>query len=162
MRWSCRCGRDLLRATYRKHLYWLFRQLAWALATEIEASVLGDCAMVSAEPAARVETVAGNRFALGAFAQRDAKSRQQRWDDVHEALLAYHYGCHQHFAKEIRHISCAFDASRVGGLGRMLGVILDGNVLAWAPPLVAYISLGHCRHNLEGSMIPSVLIGFVV
>ena len=52
-------------------------------------------------------------------------------------LLQYYFATLAHFSGR-KVLSAAFDASRVGGLGRMVGIIArPDNLAAWLPPQAA-------------------------
>lgn len=136
---------------------WLFKQLAFWISCMVESAVLQE---TSPEPGAQeafepevvepdVVLVGANEGKRLARAKRHSlklKIKELLPTDKKRMLLQYYFASRRHFGSERGVLHLAFDASRVGGLNRMVGYITNvAGFGAWTPPR----ALSSTRHTTE-------------
>lgn len=122
-----------------KQFKWFFKQLVWLFATHCEEALLHFQEHGEKEVELPQDPFAAKRGTVGETWKRFVKRRVD--GDRHKRMFGHLYSSRKYFqeakgANGFLQISAAFDASRVGGLGRMVGVVARGNDLAWPPPQV--------------------------
>lgn len=140
-----------------RKVLWLWKQVVFNMACIVEGQVLematpGANENQSGPPPAEPELLLAGAVARGQAGRKrkhDLAMRivPLRIDDRSRKLINYFFCMRHHFAKQ-NTVHLAVDASRVGMLNRMLGLISrPGGEAAWLPPQACLVALGYptCR-----------------
>ena len=140
---------------------WVWRQLAHGCAQKLH-SVIEDLVLAKhSEPSRQQPPNTSSTSSSQDVKAQGLKSMQAdrrvskhtaKYNVVHvkswtrqKLILKHWYALRHHFDKA--HLTVAFDASRVGGVERMIGIIGTSNHTAWLPPQACRVSSGHPPKN---------------
>ena len=121
---------DLMMCTSRVSLAWFCKQLLWHVGEMIDANVAqADDSLegVASRPQASLVRSAPMTTQAVWYRRQQEGSRNLN-------LIAYLFASRRLFSTHRGHVGFAFDASRVGGLSRLLGIGSVGNIVTWFPP----------------------------
>eukprot|EP00971_Amphidinium_carterae_P344713 6485276-Amphidinium_carterae.1 len=130
---------------------WLYMQLLYAVVTLVECSYMREHNTEQPEEVEEENELCNTYHERKDHRQKKAKHRMELsrfcWRDKHKSALRAFYSLREYFASE-QIVSLAVDASRIGGLQRVVSYLCrpDGFGL-WLPPQASHICHTHPLHH---------------